>query len=96
MNLEDEFALIIGEEIDLTVDVFDPRIAQPAAGSVPVLTGSARREVCSLSSSWSLSKSSLTVELTIYLLAFGFGFGASLVRSAVMNGRGVRWDRGRS
>ena len=42
----------------------------------PALTGVLVREVVNFSSYWRSSTFSSTVEPTIYLLAFGFGFGS--------------------
>jgi lipooligosaccharide transport system permease protein len=42
----------------------------------PAITGVLVREVVNFSSYWKSSTFSSTVEPTIYLLAFGFGFGA--------------------
>jgi lipooligosaccharide transport system permease protein len=42
----------------------------------PALTGVLVREVVNYSSYWKSSTFSSTVEPTIYLLAFGFGFGS--------------------
>jgi lipooligosaccharide transport system permease protein len=42
----------------------------------PALTGVLVREVVNYSSYWRSSMFSSTVEPTIYLLAFGFGFGS--------------------
>ena len=42
----------------------------------PALTGVLVREVVNFSSYWRSATFSSTVEPTIYLLAFGFGFGA--------------------
>ena len=42
----------------------------------PALTGVLVRELVNYSSYWRSSMFSSTVEPTIYLLAFGFGFGA--------------------
>ena len=44
----------------------------------PALTGVLVREVVNFSSYWKSSTFSSTVEPTIYLLAFGFGFGSLL------------------
>src|SRR5918999_482213 len=46
----------------------------------PALTGVLVREVVNYSSYWKSSTFSSTVEPTIYLLAFGFGFGALIGR----------------
>ena len=46
----------------------------------PALTGVLVREVVNFSSYWKSSTFSSTVEPTIYLLAFGFGFGALVGR----------------
>ena len=55
--------------------------ARPAPQTIgrlerPALTGVLVREVVNFSSYWKSSTFSSTVEPTIYLLAFGFGFGA--------------------
>ena len=47
-----------------------------AASSAPAITGVLVREVVNFSSFWRSSTFSSTVEPTIYLLAFGFGFGS--------------------
>jgi lipooligosaccharide transport system permease protein len=47
---------------------------------VPALTGVLVREVINYSSYWRSSTFSSTVEPTIYLLAFGFGFGSIVAR----------------
>ena len=46
----------------------------------PALTGVLVREVVNFSSFWRSSTFSSTVEPTIYLLAFGFGFGSLVSR----------------
>src|SRR2546428_7282769 len=46
----------------------------------PALTGVLVREVVNYSSYWKSSTFSSTVEPTIYLLAFGFGFGSLVSR----------------
>ena len=58
-------------------------MAVPAAGSRrlrrlerPAITGVLVREVVNFSSYWRSATFSSTVEPTIYLLAFGFGFGS--------------------
>jgi lipooligosaccharide transport system permease protein len=48
----------------------------------PALTGVLVREVVNFSSYWKSSTFSSTVEPTIYLLAFGFGFGSLVSRVA--------------
>ncbi len=48
----------------------------------PALTGVLVREIVNFSSSWRSSTFSSTVEPTIYLLAFGFGFGSIVSRVA--------------
>ena len=53
-----------------------PRIARLRRLERPALTGVLVREVVNFSSYWRSSTFSSTVEPTIYLLAFGFGFGA--------------------
>ena len=47
-----------------------------AASSVPALAGVLVREIINFSSYWRSTTFSATVEPTIYLLAFGFGFGS--------------------
>ena len=60
--------------------------ASPPAASggsnVPPLTGVLVREVVNFSSYWRSSTFSSTVEPTIYLLAFGFGFGSLVSKVA--------------
>ena len=53
-----------------------PRVARLRRLERPALTGVLVREVVNFSSYWRSSTFSSTVEPTIYLLAFGFGFGA--------------------
>ncbi|CAN5240464.1 ABC transporter permease [soil metagenome] len=53
-----------------------PRVARLRRLERPALTGVLVREVVNFSSFWRSSTFSSTVEPTIYLLAFGFGFGA--------------------
>ena len=53
-----------------------PGIARLRRLERPALTGVLVREVVNFSSYWRSSTFSSTVEPTIYLLAFGFGFGA--------------------
>jgi hypothetical protein len=48
----------------------------------PALTGVLVREVVNFSSYWRSTTFSSTVEPTIYLLAFGFGFGSLVSRVA--------------
>ncbi|MBD0291508.1 MAG: ABC transporter, partial [Thermoleophilia bacterium] len=48
----------------------------------PALTGVLVREIVNYSSYWRSSTFSSTVEPTIYLLAFGFGFGSIVSRVA--------------
>ena len=57
-------------------DAQAPRIARLRRLERPALTGVLVREVVNFSSFWRSSTFSSTVEPTIYLLAFGFGFGA--------------------
>ena len=57
-------------------DASTPRIARLRRLERPALTGVLVREVVNFSSYWRSSTFSSTVEPTIYLLAFGFGFGA--------------------
>jgi lipooligosaccharide transport system permease protein len=54
------------------------RTTQPRLGRLerPALTGVLVREVVNYSSYWRASAFSSTVEPTLYLLAFGFGFGS--------------------
>ena len=52
------------------------RARSSAASSAPALTGVLVREVVNFSSYWRSATFSSTVEPTIYLLAFGFGFGS--------------------
>ena len=79
-NLEDVFVLLTGEEIP------DGAITAPAAQrrlrrlERPALTGVLVREVVNFSSYWKSATFSSTVEPTIYLLAFGFGFGSLVSR----------------
>ena len=58
------------------VDASIPRVARLRRLERPALTGVLVREVVNFSSYWRSSTFSSTVEPTIYLLAFGFGFGA--------------------
>jgi len=57
-------------------DSAGPRVARLRRLERPALTGVLVREVVNFSSYWRSSTFSSTVEPTIYLLAFGFGFGA--------------------
>ena len=59
--------------------------AQRRLGSLerPALQGVMVREIVNYSSFWRSSTFSSTVDPTIYLLAFGFGFGA-LVSTALV------------
>ena len=57
-------------------DASTPRIVRLRRLERPALTGVLVREVVNFSSYWRSSTFSSTVEPTIYLLAFGFGFGA--------------------
>jgi lipooligosaccharide transport system permease protein len=57
-------------------DASTPRVARLRRLERPALTGVLVREVVNFSSYWRSSTFSSTVEPTIYLLAFGFGFGA--------------------
>jgi lipooligosaccharide transport system permease protein len=57
-------------------DAVAPRVARLRRLERPALTGVLVREVVNFSSFWRSSTFSSTVEPTIYLLAFGFGFGA--------------------
>jgi lipooligosaccharide transport system permease protein len=54
----------------------DPRGARLGRLERPALTGVLVREIVNFSSYWKSSTFSSTVEPTIYLLAFGFGFGS--------------------
>ena len=67
--------LLTGEEIALMAA---PRHASPRLGRLErsALTGVLVREVVNFSSYWRSTTFSSTVEPTIYLLAFGFGFGS--------------------
>jgi lipooligosaccharide transport system permease protein len=56
--------------------VAEPRPARLGRLERPALTGVLVREVVNYSSYWRSSTFSSTVEPTIYLLAFGFGFGS--------------------
>jgi lipooligosaccharide transport system permease protein len=56
--------------------VAEPRTRRLGRLERPALTGVLVREVVNYSSYWRSSTFSSTVEPTIYLLAFGFGFGA--------------------
>jgi lipooligosaccharide transport system permease protein len=58
------------------VAVAEPRPAKLGRLERPALTGVLVREVVNYSSYWRSSTFSSTVEPTIYLLAFGFGFGS--------------------
>lgn len=53
-----------------------PRVARIGRLERPALTGVLVREMVNFSSFWRSSTFSSTVEPTIYLLAFGFGFGS--------------------
>jgi lipooligosaccharide transport system permease protein len=57
----------------MAVDAARPRLRRLEA---PALTGVLVREVINFSSYWRSATFSSTVEPTIYLLAFGFGFGS--------------------
>jgi lipooligosaccharide transport system permease protein len=57
-----------------------PRSARLGRLERPALTGVLVREVVNYSSYWKSSTFSSTVEPTIYLLAFGFGFGSLVSR----------------
>jgi lipooligosaccharide transport system permease protein len=57
-------------------DASAPRVARLRRLERPAITGVLVREVVNFSSYWRSSTFSSTVEPTIYLLAFGFGFGA--------------------
>jgi lipooligosaccharide transport system permease protein len=59
-----------------------PRTARLGRLERPALTGVLVREVVNYSSYWRSSTFSSTVEPTIYLLAFGFGFGSLVSRIA--------------
>ena len=73
-NLEDVFVLLTGEEIaQMAAAAKAPRIGRLERRA---LTGVLVREVVNYSSYWKSSTFSSTVEPTIYLLAFGFGFGS--------------------
>jgi lipooligosaccharide transport system permease protein len=54
----------------------EPRAARLGRLERPALTGVLVREIVNYSSYWRASTFSSTVEPTIYLLAFGFGFGS--------------------
>ena len=58
--------------------------ARPPLGRLerPALTGVLMREIVNFSSYWRSATFSSTVEPTIYLLAFGFGFGSLVSRVA--------------
>src|SRR5437868_7544564 len=58
------------------VETTAPEPARPRRLDRPALTGVLVREVVNYSSYWKSSTFSSTVEPTIYLLAFGFGFGS--------------------
>ena len=75
-NLEDVFVLLTGEEIARWQWPPQPRPARLGRLERPALTGVLVREVVNYSSYWKSSTFSSTVEPTIYLLAFGFGFGS--------------------
>ena len=76
-NLEDVFVLLTGEEV--ADGRRHPRTARArrasAAWTARALAGVLVREVVNFSSFWRSTTFSSTVEPTIYLLAFGFGFG---------------------
>jgi lipooligosaccharide transport system permease protein len=57
-----------------------PRAARLGRLERPALTGVLVREIVNYSSYWRSSTFSSTVEPTIYLLAFGFGFGSIVSR----------------
>ena len=71
-NLEDVFVLLTGEEIAMTAI----RARRLGRLERPALSGVLVREIINFSSYWRSIVFSSTVEPTIYLLAFGFGFGA--------------------
>ena len=54
----------------------EARVARIGRLERPALTGVLVREVVNFSSYWKSTTFSSTVEPTIYLLAFGFGFGS--------------------
>ena len=60
----------------MTVASAASRARRPGRLERPALTGVLVREVVNFSSYWRSSTFSSTVEPTIYLLAFGFGFGS--------------------
>ena len=64
-----------------------PRTARLGRLERPALTGVLVREVVNFSSFWRSSTFSSTVEPTIYLLAFGFGFGS------IVGGRSAAFER---
>jgi lipooligosaccharide transport system permease protein len=59
-----------------------PRTARLGRLERPALTGVLVREIVNFSSYWRSASFSSTVEPTIYLLAFGFGFGSIVSRVA--------------
>ena len=74
-NLEDVFVLLTGEEIGDHA-ARDAREASPAGWTAPRWPACSSREIINFSSYWRSTTFSSTVEPTIYLLAFGFGFGS--------------------
>jgi lipooligosaccharide transport system permease protein len=58
----------------------EPQVTRLGRLERPALTGVLVREVVNYSSYWKSSTFSSTVEPTIYLLAFGFGFGSIVSR----------------
>src|SRR5437868_15416552 len=62
------------------VETTAPEPARPRRLDRPALTGVLVREVVNFGSYWRASTFSSTVEPTIYLLAFGFGFGSLVSR----------------
>jgi lipooligosaccharide transport system permease protein len=60
--------------------VTPPRAARLGRLERPALTGVLVREIVNFSSYWRSASFSSTVEPTIYLLAFGFGFGSIVSR----------------
>src|ERR671915_1932456 len=64
----------------MSTEVAAPTTRRLGRLELPALTGVLVREVINFSSYWRSSAFSSTVEPTIYLLAFGFGFGALVGR----------------
>ena len=81
-NLEDVFVLLTGEEISLMAAT--THAASGASGRLEraALQGVMVREIVNYSSFWRSSTFSSTVDPTIYLLAFGFGFGSLVSKVA--------------